>query len=60
VPFGARLFRLSSSPTHFPIKVGHELPEIERVVETGDGYVVVEKKGVAAEEATKLDPRSRA
>jgi hypothetical protein len=52
--------RIRSSPTHFTIKVGHEFGEFERVVETGDGYVVVEKKGAAAEEVTKLDPRSRA
>ena len=52
--------RIRSSPTHFPIKVGHDFPEVERVVEAGDGYVVVEKEGAAAEEAAKLDPRSRA
>jgi hypothetical protein len=50
--------RIRSSPTHFPIVVGHEFPEIERVVEASDGYLVVEKKGAAAEEAARLDPRS--
>jgi hypothetical protein len=51
--------RIRSSPTEFPIKVGHDLPEIESVVEASDGYVVVQKKGAAAEEAARLDPRSR-
>ena len=49
--------RIRSSPTRFPIKVGHDFPEIERVIEAGDGYAVVEKEGVAAEEVAKLDPR---
>jgi hypothetical protein len=52
--------RIRSSPTHFPILVGHDLPEIERVVEVSEGYAVVEKKGAAAKEAAKLDPRSGA
>jgi hypothetical protein len=52
--------RIRSSPTHFPVVVGHDFPEVERVVEASDGYVVVEKKGAAAEVAAKLDPRSRA
>jgi hypothetical protein len=34
---------------------GHEQPEIERVIERRDGYVVVEKLGAAAEEAGRLD-----
>jgi hypothetical protein len=52
--------RIRSSPTHFPIKVGHRLSEIERVVEARDGYAIVEKKGIAAGVTTKLDLRSRA
>jgi hypothetical protein len=52
--------RIRSSPTRFPIAVGHDFPEVERVVEVSDGYAVVEKKGAAAEEVAKLDPRSRA
>jgi hypothetical protein len=52
--------RIRSSPTRFPIVAGHDFPEIEGVVEVADGYAVVEKKGVAAEEVARLDPRSRA
>ncbi len=43
----------------FPIVPGHEVPEIERVVEEHDRYAVVEKSGLAADIAEKLDPRSR-
>jgi hypothetical protein len=52
--------RIRSSPTRFPIRVGHDFPEFENVVEASDGYAVVEKKGAAADEAARLDPRSRA
>ena len=51
--------RIRSSPTRFPIMVGQDFPEFEKVVETVDDYVVVEKEGVAAAEVTKLDPRAR-
>ena len=30
----------------FFVKPGHEQPDVERVVETGDGYLVVEKYGL--------------
>jgi hypothetical protein len=50
---------IRASPVHFPVKVGHDYPEFERVVAVSDGYAVVEKVGAAAEIAKKLDPRSR-
>jgi hypothetical protein len=38
---------------------GHEVAEFESVVESGDGYDVVEKReGAAAELAEETDPRS--
>ena len=37
------------NPLHFLVKPGHELPEFEHVVESGDGYVVVEKDPAAAQ-----------
>ena len=52
--------RIRSSPVRFPIAVGHDFPEFESVVEVSDGYAVVQKKGAAAEEVARLDPRSRA
>ena len=37
---------------------GHELPEIEDVVERSDNYVVVEKRSHAGETAEAVDPRA--
>ena len=52
--------RIRSSGVRFPIASGHDLTEFENVVEENDGYVVVQKIGIAAEEAERLDPRSQA
>jgi len=54
--------RVRRVPTHFLVLPGesHVFPDIERVVEDHDGYVVVEKFGDAGRMAAKLDPRSRA
>ena len=38
-----------SHPRRFFVLAGHELPEVEDVVERRDGYFVVEKRGVAGE-----------
>jgi hypothetical protein len=35
--------RLRSDPTHFAVKPGHEIPEVEEVVGRSDGYLVVAK-----------------
>jgi hypothetical protein len=49
---------LRSNPTHFAIRPGHEIPDVEDVVLRCDGYVVVEKKpGVPAAVAQETDPR---
>jgi hypothetical protein len=51
--------RIRSEPTWFIVKPGHEIPEVETVVERHDGWSVVRKsKGEAAELAEELDPRS--
>ena len=44
-------------PTHFPVALGHEYPDIERVVEQNERYAVVEKFGEAGKKAVELDPR---
>jgi hypothetical protein len=47
-----------ADPTRFAVKPGHELPEIEVVVEENPTYLVVEKQDPDAEEvALKTDPR---
>jgi hypothetical protein len=50
---------IRGSPIRFPVRVGHDYAEFERVVALNDGYAVVEKIGAAAEVAKKLDPRSQ-
>jgi hypothetical protein len=41
------------------VRIGHELPEIERVVRRQPVYLVIEKEDPAAEEvAVETDPRS--
>lgn len=49
--------RVRLVPTQFIVKPGHELPEIERVVEENDRYLVVDKFGEAGKRAVSLDPR---
>jgi len=51
--------QLRRIPTHFAVLPGHEIPDVERVVERHDGFVVVEKFGESAQAAIRLDPRRR-
>jgi hypothetical protein len=44
-------------PTHFAVAEGHEIPDVENIVERTDRYVVVAKLGVGGELAQQLDPR---
>jgi hypothetical protein len=53
----AQYEHVRAGSTHFVLVPGHEIPEIERVVERAAGYVVVEKVGEAAEVAEESDPR---
>jgi len=49
--------RLRAVPHRFLLVSGHELPEVETVVETHERFVVVEKRAVAGEAAEATDPR---
>ena len=49
--------RVRSRATVFVLRPGHERPEIEKVVEEHEGFVLVEKI-VAVEEIIEQDPRS--
>jgi hypothetical protein len=44
-------------PTHFAVLPGHDIPDVERVVEQNERFVTVEKFGESALAAIKLDPR---
>jgi hypothetical protein len=45
-------------PTHFAVKPGHVIPEVETTVSVNDRYEVVAKIEAAGDEAMRLDPRS--
>jgi hypothetical protein len=48
-----------ADPARFALKPGHQVPDVESVVEEHDGYVVIEKHpGGPAELAAAEDPRS--
>lgn len=50
---------LRSEPTHFAVLPGHEIPDVETVVERRRVYTVVRKDpGGPAEVAEKTDPRA--
>jgi hypothetical protein len=44
-------------PRRFVVVTGHEVTEIETVVDHGDGHVIVEKRATAGETAAAADPR---
>jgi hypothetical protein len=51
--------RIRSDSTLFIIRPGHEIPDVEEVVEEHDGFHVVRKvEGDAAKLARETDPRS--
>ncbi len=47
-----------SNPAHFVLLPGHDRPDIEFVVATGEGYVVVEKNDETKHVVIEDDPRS--
>ena len=50
--------RIRSDPTLFFVRPGHEIPDVEDVVERGDEFDVVRKQsGAPAELARELDTR---
>jgi hypothetical protein len=50
--------QVRSDPRRFVMIDGHQVPEVERVVERQPGYVVVVKQDEAGEHAAEADPRS--
>ena len=54
----ARVAPVRMSPTWFIVAPGHEAIDLENVVARYDRYLVVEKRGEAAELAAQTDPRS--
>jgi hypothetical protein len=54
---GAEYEAIRQGPNRFPVIPGHELAEVERVVEASGCYLVVEKIGAGAAVARDHDPR---
>jgi hypothetical protein len=50
--------RVRAHPNLFLVASGHEVLEVDRVIDQGDGYVLVEKI-VEADEVIRADPRTR-
>lgn len=50
--------RIRSNSNLFVVVLGHELPEVERIVDQGEGFLLVQKI-VAADAVVRADPRSR-
>ncbi len=50
--------RVRSGSRQFVIKPGHELPEVETVLEANDGWAIIEKHPEVTETVEALDPRS--
>jgi hypothetical protein len=50
--------RVRENPRRFLLLRGHELTEVETVVEANENYVVVQKRAAAGELAEATDPRS--
>jgi hypothetical protein len=44
-------------PRHFLVATGHENKQIEKIVDSGAGFAIVEKEGSAADVAERTDPR---
>jgi hypothetical protein len=55
----AQYEHVRAEPTTFVVAPGHEdvAPEVEDVVERGDGFVIIEKTGKAADVVEELDTR---
>jgi hypothetical protein len=51
--------RIRKDPELFFVRPGHEIPDVEDIVESGSGWDVVRKKaGESADLARELDPRN--
>jgi hypothetical protein len=49
--------RVRSNPLHFFIVEGHELPEVEAIIERNEGWSVIEKDPEVQEIVDKYNPR---
>jgi hypothetical protein len=50
--------QLRQHPHHFAVLAGHEIPDVEDVIERNDRYLVVEKHLATHQQVEESDPRS--
>jgi hypothetical protein len=50
--------RIRAHPRRFFVALGHDVPEVETIVERYENYVVVEKREEAGRLAEATDPRA--
>ena len=50
--------RIRSDPRQFVIASGHELPEVETVIEQNEGWAIIEKTPEVDDIVEESDPRS--
>jgi hypothetical protein len=50
--------RVRADPVEFFVKPGHEIPDVEEVVETHERYLLVRKHVEEREIARQMDPRA--
>jgi hypothetical protein len=50
--------RVRADPRHFAVLNGHEIPDVETVIEVIDDWVIVEKPAEVEETLERLDPRA--
>jgi hypothetical protein len=50
--------RVRSDPRRFLVKPGHEIPDLEDIVEQADGFVVVRKHAEVTDVVRETDPRT--
>jgi hypothetical protein len=50
--------RVRSDPRHFVIVPGHEVPDVETVIELNEGWVIIEKAPEVSDIVEESDPRS--
>jgi hypothetical protein len=55
---GSDYERVRSDPCHFFVLPGHEIPDVETVIESNDGWLLIEKEPEVSEIVEATDPRS--
>lgn len=50
--------RVRANPMHFFIVPGHEVPDVERIIDQYEGWLVIEKNSEVRDQVEASDPRT--